>query len=154
MSTSSTPMFCLLVKAPISVHTRQVNSHNTGAALCPRRLLYSRPFNPVVRTAGPPPPPCFFSSSSSSPLLFLLLLSPRLLLCGYWGFEPRRECDRPGRVVLVLVGEGGLVAALWSFIPPWSPERACMDRTALPLRADNRVHGTSYARTPEQPRFS
>lgn len=50
MSTSSTPMFCLLVKAPISsqIKTTKVDGHNNeNGSFCLRRVLYSRSFNPV-----------------------------------------------------------------------------------------------------------
>lgn len=41
MSTSSTPMFCLLVKAPISsqIKTTGLNGHNTSGSLCALRFF-------------------------------------------------------------------------------------------------------------------
>lgn len=41
MSTSSTPMFCLLVRAPISsqIKTARLNGHNTSGPLCTLRLF-------------------------------------------------------------------------------------------------------------------
>ncbi len=107
MSTSSTPMFCLLVKAPISsqIKTTRVNGHYTSGSLCSRRLLYSRSFNPV-------------RAALSIPV----------------GSKPRRECDRPG----------GLVVFLWPLIPPRSTVQLVLrQKTAVgvPLKADKRSHG-------------
>lgn len=98
MSTSSTPMFCLLVKAPISsqIKTARVNGHNTSGPLCALRLF--TPYHLIQFVL-----PCPFLSGPSSAVNVTVLGISSCSLAAYPSpansasscFEAENSCGSP-----------------------------------------------------------